>query len=157
MTEISLSTNAFHCWNIFLLTSSALITASATLHPLSLSQCSLRRTERRWRYLDGSQNGGKHRAGLLPEKALRRGRAVRTRQEKVVHGCQARTLSRVIEPSQLVIAQGEIPVAPFHIGAGALKHFCELSRLGLQLTLLSQAQVTQYPAGRKQWSPEALG
>jgi hypothetical protein len=78
---------------------SALITASATLHPFSLSQYSSRRTERRWRYRDGSQNGGKHRAGLLPEKSLRRGRAVRMREEKVVHGCQARTLSRVIEPS----------------------------------------------------------
>jgi len=83
----------------------ALITASATLHPFSLSQCLSRRTERRWRYLDGSQNGGKHRAGLLPEKSLRRGRAVRTREEKVVHSCQARTLSRVSEPSQLVMAQ----------------------------------------------------
>src|SRR5262244_2068052 len=83
----------------------ALITASATLHPFSLFQCSSRRTERRWRYLDGSQNGGKHRAGLLPEKALRRGCAVRTRQEKIMHGCQARTLSWMIEPSQLVIAQ----------------------------------------------------
>jgi hypothetical protein len=83
----------------------ALITVLATLRPLSLSQCSSRRTERRWRYLDGSQNGGKHRAGLLPEKSLCRGRAIRTREEKVVHGCQARTLSRVIESSQLVIAQ----------------------------------------------------
>src|SRR5215470_6403821 len=94
----------------------ASITAPATLHPLSVSQCSSRRTERRWRYLDGSQNGGKHRARLLPEKSLRRGRAVRTREEEVVHSCQARTLSRVIEPSQLVIAQREIPIAPFHIG-----------------------------------------
>jgi len=77
----------------------ALITALATLHPCRLSECSSRRTERRWRYLDGTQNSGKHRAGLLPEKSLRRGRAVRTREEKVVHGCQARTLSRVIESS----------------------------------------------------------
>src|SRR5262249_37472205 len=97
--------------------SRALITASATLCPFSLSQCSSRRAERGWWYLDGSQNGGKHRAGLLPEKSLRRGRAIRTREEKVVHGCQARTLSRVIEPSQLMIAQREVPIAPFHIGA----------------------------------------
>jgi transposase-like protein len=38
----------------------ALITAPATLSPFRLSQRSSRRTERRWRYLDGSQNGGEH-------------------------------------------------------------------------------------------------
>src|SRR5262245_59062455 len=120
----------------------ALITASATLHPLSLSQCSSRRTERGWRYLDGSQNGSKHRTGLLPEKSLRCGRAVRTREEKVMHGCQARTLSWMIEPSQLVIAQREVPVAPFHIGAGALKHLRERLGLMLELVLLLRAQRT---------------
>src|SRR5262249_6646800 len=135
---------------------SALITASATLHPLSLSQCSSRRTERCWRYLDRSQNGGKHRAGLLPEKSLRRGRAVRTREEKVVHGCQTRTLSRVIEPSQLVIPQREMPVAPFHIGAGALEHVGKFGRLGFELALLSEGQVAQRPAGRKEWGTQAF-
>src|SRR5262245_6327572 len=82
----------------------ALITASATLHPLSLSHCSSRRTERRWRYLDGSQNGGKHRAGLLPEKALRRSRAVRTREEEVVNRCEACPFSGVVESAQLMVA-----------------------------------------------------
>src|SRR5262245_40641861 len=100
----------------------ALITASAPLYLLILSQYSSRRTERRWRCLNGSQHGGKHRVGLLPEKSLRRGRAVRTREAKVVPGCQARTFSRVLEPSQLVRAQREIPVAPCHSGAGALQH-----------------------------------
>src|SRR5262245_53526094 len=82
----------------------ALITASATLQPFSLSHYSSWRTERRWRYLDGSQNGGKQRAGLLPEKALRRSRAVRTREEQVVHRCEACPFSGVVESAQLMVA-----------------------------------------------------
>src|SRR5258708_34902591 len=62
----------------------ASITASATLHPLRLSQWSSRRTERRGRYLDGSQNGGKQGVGLLPEKPLCCGRSVRPGAEKAV-------------------------------------------------------------------------
>src|SRR5215510_1093601 len=127
----------------------ALITASATLHPFSLSQCSSRRTERRWRYLDGSQNGSKHRAGLLPEKALRRGRAVRTREEKVVNGSQAHALAGVIESAQLVIPQREVPVAPFHIGTGALEHRRQLGRLSFEVVLLHHAQRSQQPIGCK--------
>src|SRR5215470_12268276 len=129
----------------------ASITAPATLHPLSLSQCSSRRTERRWRYLNGSQNGGKQRAGLLPEKSLRRGRAVRTREEKVVHGCQARTFSRVLEPSQLVRAQREVPVAPFHMGTGALQHRRERFGRVFELVLLYRAPRAQGPPGLAQW------
>jgi hypothetical protein len=83
----------------------ALITASATLCPSGLSLGSLRRTEGCWRDLDSFEDRRKHRPGFLAEKPLRRGRSIRTREEKVVHGCQARTLSRVSEPSQLVIAQ----------------------------------------------------
>src|SRR5262247_1651218 len=102
----------------------ALIMASATLCPLRLPHGSPRRAEGSRRYLDRVQYRGKHGARLLPEKALRRGRAVRTREEKLVHGCQARTFSRVIEPSQLVIPPREISVAPFYIRARALEHLC---------------------------------
>ena len=62
-----------------------------------------------------------------------------------MHGCQARTFSRVIEPSQLVMAPREIPVAPFHIGAGALKHLRERFGLVFELVLLHRAQRAQGP------------
>jgi hypothetical protein len=64
-----------------------------------------------------------------------------------VHGGQARTFSRVIEASQLVMAQRAIPIAPFHIGAGALKHLRERFGLGLELLLLHRAQRAQGPPG----------
>ena len=83
--------------------------------PFGLARCSSRWTEGRWRYLNRSQHSGNHRAGLLTEESLCGGRPVRTCEEKVVHGRQARTLSGVVESSQLVIPQREVPVAPFHI------------------------------------------
>ena len=55
---------------------SALITASATLHPFSLSQCSSRRTEGSRGDLDCLQDRGKHRPRLLPEEPFCRRRAV---------------------------------------------------------------------------------
>ena len=105
---------------------SALITASATLYPSGLAHGSPRWTEGRRRYLDGCQDRGKHRPRLLPEKPLRRGRPVWTREEKVVHRRQTCPLSGVVESSQLMVPQREVPVAPFHIGAGALEHLREL-------------------------------
>jgi hypothetical protein len=77
----------------------ASITASATLHPLSLAHGASRWTEGSRRYLDGRQYRGKHRPGLLPEKSLRRSRAVRTCEQEVVHRGEARTLSGVLQSS----------------------------------------------------------
>src|SRR5262249_15214161 len=54
----------------------ALIMASATLHPFSLSSCSSRRTEGRRRYLYGCQDRSKHRPRLLPEEPFCRRRSV---------------------------------------------------------------------------------
>ena len=73
--------------------------ASATLHPFSLAHGASRWTEGSRRYLDGLQYCGKHRPRLLPEKSLRRSRAVRTREQEVVHRGQARTLSGVVQAS----------------------------------------------------------
>ena len=128
-------------------------------HPwvFRLPSCSLRRTEGCRGYLDGSHDHSKHRPGLLPEKPLRRGRPVRTCEEKIVYCRQTRALSRVVEASQLMIPEREVPVAPFHVRAGALEHVSQLGRLCLQLTLLSKAQVTQCPAGRKERRAQALG
>src|SRR5467141_488882 len=83
----------------------ASITASATLHPLRLSQWSSRRTERRGRYLDGSQNGGKQRVGLLPEKPLCCGRSVRPGAEKVVNDGETLPLAGQVQPSKLMVTQ----------------------------------------------------
>jgi hypothetical protein len=74
-----------------------------------------------------------------------------------VHRCQTGTLSGVVKTSQLMVPQREVPVAPFHIGAGALKHFRELGRLCFELVLLNRAQLLQRPTGLKQWGAEALG
>jgi hypothetical protein len=89
---------------LFSMPQMASITASATLCPFSLAHCLPWRTEGSRRYLDRCQDRGKHRPGFLPEKPLRRGRPVRTCEEKIVHRGQARTLSGMVEPSQLVIS-----------------------------------------------------
>jgi dolichol-phosphate mannosyltransferase len=65
----------------------ALITASATLYPFSLAHCLPRRAEGSRRYLNRCQDCGKHGPGLLPEKPLRCGRPIRTREKKIVHRC----------------------------------------------------------------------
>ena len=65
----------------------ASIMASATL-------CFSRWTQRRRRQLHRCQNRRKHRARLLPEKALRCRRPVRPREEKVVNSGKALPLAR---------------------------------------------------------------
>src|SRR5205823_11109867 len=99
----------------------ASITASATLCPFSLAHGSSWRPAGSRGNLDSCQDRSEHRSRFLPEKPLCRGRSVRTCEEKVVNGSQARALSGVIESSKLVIPQREIPVTPFHIGTGALE------------------------------------
>ena len=75
---------------------SALITVRATWAPSGLPLGSPWWTERRWREINGCPNRRKHRPRFLTEKPLRCGRAVCTRQEKVVHRRQTCTLSRTI-------------------------------------------------------------
>ena len=62
-----------------------------------------------------------------------------------MHRSQTGTLSGVVKSTQLVIPQREIPVAPFHIGAGALEDLGELGRLLLQPALFSRMQLPEYP------------
>src|SRR5215468_4184598 len=93
----------------------ASIMGSATL-------CSSRWTQRCGRQLHRVQNRGKHRARLLPEKALCGCRPIRPSEEKVMNRSETRPLARQVEASQLMVAQGPIAVAPFHIGTGALEH-----------------------------------
>ena len=70
---------------------------------------------------------------------------------------QARTLSGVVEPSQLVISQREVPISPFHIRAGALEHLREPGRVCFERLWLHRAQLPQRSIGRKERSAEALG
>ncbi len=86
-------------------------------HPVlfGLAHGSLQWPERRWRYLHGSQERGKHRPRLLPEKPLHRRGAVSPGEAKVVNGRQARALSRMVEPAQLMVPEREVSVASFYI------------------------------------------
>ena len=104
--------------------------------PFSLTHGSSRRTEGCRRYLDEFQDRGKHRPGLLPEKSLCRSGPVRAREQEVVHRREAGTFPGVVESSQLVVSKREVPIAPFHVGAGALEHVGELRRFLLQPVLL---------------------
>ena len=65
-----------------------------------------------------------------------------------MHRGQTCPLSGVIEASQLMVPQREVPVAPFHIGAGALEHLSERLSLVLELVSLHRAQRAQCPTGR---------
>jgi hypothetical protein len=79
----------------------ASITASATLDPFGLAHSSSWRTEGSRGNLDGCQDRGEQRSRLLPKKPLRRGRAVRTREEEVMYGGQTCPLLGTIKASQL--------------------------------------------------------
>src|SRR5713226_1267146 len=131
--------------------------ASATLVLFGLAHSSPRRTERCRGYLDRCQNGGKHRPGLLPEKPLRCCRPIRACQQEVVHCREACTLSGVVKSAQLMVPQREVPVAPFHIGARALKHLRELGRLRLELVVLHRVELAQRSTRCKQRGAHALG
>jgi len=63
----------------------------------------------------------------------------------VLDRCHTCPLSGVVKSSQLGLPQREVPVAPFHIGAGALAYLGELGRLLLQPTLLERMQLTARP------------
>src|SRR5262249_12583818 len=80
-------------------------------HPIlfALAHGALRWTKRGWWDLDCCQNGRKHRTRFLPEKSLRRGCPICSREEKVVDRRQTLSLSRAIEPSKLMVPQGEVP------------------------------------------------
>src|SRR6266446_6995363 len=70
---------------------------------------------------------------------------------------QACSLSGVVESSQLMVAQREVPVAPFHIGAGALEHLCKLRCFCLEPVLLHRARLPQRPTRLKQQCAEVFG
>jgi hypothetical protein len=55
---------------------------------------------------------------------------------------------------RLILAR--MPIAPCHLGAGALAHLRELGRLSLQLVVLNRTQ-RRPPTGRKPWCLEARG
>src|SRR4029453_4905067 len=123
--------------------------ASATL-------CFSRRTQRRGRQLHRCQNCGKHRARLLTEKALCCCGPVRPREEKVVHSGEALPLARQIESSQLMAAQGEVAVAPLHIGTRALAHGGESLGFVMEVVLSLRTPLTHDPTKFKQRGAQSL-
>src|SRR5919108_3236843 len=52
--------------------------------------------------------------------------------------------------------QGQVAVAPLHIGTRALEHGGQPSGLGMEVVLSARAQRTQNAAGCKQWGAEPL-
>ena len=73
-----------------------------------------------------------------------------------MHRRQTRALAGVVESSQLVVPQREVPVAPCAIGTGTLAHFRERFGLVLELGLLHQAQRPQGTTGCTEGDAEAL-
>src|SRR5215475_15387966 len=128
----------------------ASIIGSATL-------CFSRWTQRRGRQLHRCQNRRKHRARLLTEKTLGCRRPVRPGEEKVVNGSEALPLARQIESSQLMATQGQVAVAPFHIGTRTLKHRSQPLGLIMELVLSLRAQRAQDATGFNQRGAKPLG
>ena len=64
-----------------------------------------------------------------------------------MHRCQACTLSGVVKSAQLMVPQREIPITPFHIGAGALEHLGELGRFCLSWFFPSGSTASRHPPG----------
>jgi hypothetical protein len=125
--------------------------------PFELPNGSSRGTEGSRGYLDSIPYCRKHRARFLPDKPFRRGRVIRARAQEVGYRCEARALPRVVEPSQRVMSQREVPVAPCPIRAGALEHLRERFGLVLELLWLQRAPGPQGSTGRTQRGAEALG
>jgi hypothetical protein len=75
----------------------------------------------------------------------------------VAHRRETLALSGVVESSQLVIPQRKIPIASFHIGAGALEDLRKLGRFCFELIVLQQASLAQHPPRRKERGLEAFG
>src|SRR4029453_8314322 len=128
----------------------ASIMGSATL-------CLSRWTQRRRRQLHCVQNCRKHRARLLTEKALCSRGSVRPGEEKVVCGGEALPLAWQVEPSQLMVAQGQVAVAPLHIGTRALEHGRQYLGLFMELASFLGTQLHQGPTGLNQGGAQSLG
>src|SRR4029450_6365937 len=119
--------------------------------------CLSRWTQRRRRQLHCVQNCRKHRARLLTEKALCSRGSVRPGEEKVVCGGEALPLAWQVEPSQLMVAQGQVAVAPLHIGTRALEHGRQSLGLVMELASCLGAQRAQSPTGLNQGGAQSLG
>src|SRR5215813_13592923 len=113
-------------------------------------------TQRCGRQFHRCEYCGKHQARFLTEKALRSCRPVRPGKEKVVNGGEALSRAWQIESSQLMATQGQVAVAPLHVGTRALEHGGQSFGLLMEVVLNSRAQRTQNAAGCKQWGAEPL-
>ena len=74
-----------------------------------------------------------------------------------MHRRQTGPLSGMVQSAQLMVPQGEISVASFHMGTGALEDLREPLGRVLELGLLHEASPAQRSAGRKEWGAKTLG
>jgi len=74
-----------------------------------------------------------------------------------VDGGEARALARQIEPSKLMVAQGQVAVSSLDIGAGALQDIGQRFGFLVELILHVGTQRVQRATRLTQWSPKALG
>ena len=132
------------------LASRALITALATLEPSGLPHGGSSWAEGCRGDRARLEACGKHRPGLRPAKALRCRGPVRACEAKGVERRQTCTLSRASQASQLMVPQGEVPVAPCDIGAGALAHLRQLFGLLVALALRPRAPLGHRATGLPQ-------
>ena len=88
--------------------------------------------------------------GFLTKKPLGRCRPVVPCEEKVVNRGEAFSLSRAIQPSQLMLPQRQITISPLDIGTRPLEHRRQPLRLVLELVLCGRPQVGQCPARLEQ-------
>jgi hypothetical protein len=65
--------------------------------------------------------------------------------------------TRMGQSSQLMVAKREVPMASFHVRAGALEHLSERGRFLLQSGLLGRTQRIEGPTGRTHRGPDAIG
>ena len=70
--------------------------------------------------------------------------------------CQTRPLTRQLKSSKLVVAQRQIPVAPFNIGTRTLKNLRALFGLLWEVPLGLGAQLPQGPIRCKQRCAKAV-
>jgi hypothetical protein len=74
-----------------------------------------------------------------------------------MHRCETCPLSGTLSPSQWIVPQRQVPVAPVDIGAGTLEHLRQRFGLLLELVLLRRAQLAQGSPRLQQRGAKALG
>ena len=73
-----------------------------------------------------------------------------------MNGHETLPLTRSVEPSKLMVAQGSVPLSPFDIGTRPLEHLRQRLGLLLELGLSLGTHLAQGPTGLKPRDAKAL-